>query len=83
MRPGQVQKIAPKLEINLKLKIFMSSYMFSSHFQGKKNLILSSYHMEPFDIKIECFGGQNHRRQQLSFSKPELGHLFSLLHKKN
>jgi hypothetical protein len=38
--------------------------------------------MEPFDIKIECFGGQNHRRQQLCFSKRELGHLFSLLHKK-
>jgi hypothetical protein len=44
---------------NLKLKIFSSSNIFSSHFQGKQKLNINpSNHMEPFDIKTNCFDGK-------------------------
>ena len=65
----------------------MSSYLFfSSRFQGKKIHNLKTHpphHIEPFDIKIDYFDGQNHHQQQLSFSKLESIDLFSLLHQKN
>ena len=43
----------------------------------------SSYHMEPFDTKINCFNGQNHRKQQLSLYMLEFGESPSLLKKKD
>jgi hypothetical protein len=35
--------------------------------------------MEPFDIKINYFGGRNHHRRQLSLSTPKSDESLSLL----
>ena len=42
----------------------------------------SSHHIEPFDTKINCFNGQNHRQQQLSLSTLEFGESPSPLKKR-
>jgi hypothetical protein len=45
-------------------KSFQIQICLSSRFQGKKkNLILPPHHMELFNIKINYFGGQNHRQR--------------------
>jgi hypothetical protein len=48
-----------KLNINPKLKIFSSLDMFFTQFQGEKQQSKTLYQMEPIDIKIDYFDGQN------------------------
>jgi hypothetical protein len=48
-----------KLNINPKLKIFSSSDMFFTQFQGEKQQSKTLYQMKPINIKIDYFDGQN------------------------
>ena len=79
---SKMQKTDIKSKINPKPKIFPYSNMFFFfwHFQGKKMpLVNSSYHMELFDIKINCFGGHNCHQRSLFLSTLESNNSISLL----
>jgi len=50
-----------KTKINLKSKIFRSLDLFFRH-KKKTHHLNSSYHIEPYDIKIDHFDGRNCHR---------------------
>jgi len=73
-----------KTKINLKTKIFPILDLFFRHLQGKKKKkkthhLNFSYHIEPFDTKIDHFSSRNCYWWPLSFSMLESSDSFSLL----